>query len=75
MPDGEVWEDEVAGLAGTVEVGDARHWDTGENRTRSRLTLDSAVGIWTSPLERGEEEEVGVVGEGDIGLLHVVVWV
>ena len=61
VSDREVWEDEVAGLAGTVEICDACNWNTGQDGTSGRLALHSAVSIRTSPFKRCEKEEVGVV--------------
>jgi hypothetical protein len=69
MADRKIGKDEVASRFGSVEVGHASDGSSsqhGEGRLRLRrdATLSEMAGIFQS----SKEEEVGLVGEGDVGL-------
>lgn len=67
VADRQIGEQKVAGLLRPVEVGHARDGHAGQDGRCARLgRLAAGVGDDAGVLERGEEEEVGVVGEGDV---------
>lgn len=75
MANRQVWEDEIATGRRSIQVGNASNWNTGQDRAGRWLALDSSVRHRTGPFEGGKQKEVGVVGEGDFCLLHVIVGV
>ena len=66
VTDGQVGEEKVAGRHGTVEVGHPGDEHTRQHREGGRGLRHPALSDGTSRLEGGEEEEVGLVGEGDV---------
>lgn len=66
VTDGEVWEDEVARRLGTIEVCDAGHGGPGEGRHGVLCLRHPALRHGSGMFQRGEEEEIGIVGESDV---------
>lgn len=67
VTDGQVWEDEVTSRAGTVQIGHASDRRAGENGEAGRGRSSGASrGNLARILERREEEEAGIVAEGDL---------
>lgn len=72
MPHGKIGEDEVTGLRRAVQVSHSSHGHTGQYWA-SRIRGKTALGHGTSGFQSGVQEEIGVVCEGDVGLVEVVV--
>lgn len=67
VADGEIGEQEVTGLCGSVEVGHARNRHTSQNRRGgSGGCLNTTVGHGPGEFQSREEEEVGIVVESNI---------
>lgn len=69
MTNGEIGEDEIASRRRTIKVGHASDWSTsqdGESWLGRRW--NTALSEMASILEGGEEEEVCIVREGDVGI-------
>lgn len=66
VTNGEVWEDEVAGLLGAIQVCDAGHRGAGENSHCILRLRHTALRDWSGMFQCREQEEIGIVGEGDI---------
>lgn len=68
MANGEIWEDEVTTGCGSIQIGHAGHWHASENRYRRVVGAlrYSAMGDIPCRLKCGEEEEVGIVGKGNV---------
>lgn len=68
VANGQVGEDEVAGLRRTVQVG-----DTGDGHTSQDMTGLSSGAPYrvdgTNGLQGGKQEEIGVVGESHVALV------
>lgn len=68
MADRQIGEDEITSQVGTVQVGHTGDGHASEDGDLRHWRLHASVGNRASDLEGGEEEEVGVVGEGHIAL-------
>lgn len=73
MADGEVWKDKISSRRRPIQVGNTGDRHTGEDWTNGRLAGNAAVSDGAGVLQGREEEEVGIVGESDIGLVHLIV--
>lgn len=67
---GQVGKDKVASLRGTIQIGDSGHRHTSQNRTGRRAS-DATMGDGTSGFQGSEEEEIGIIGKGDVGFVQV----
>ena len=65
VADRQVGENEVAGRRRTAQIRNACHGGTRQYGD-GWLSLDTAVGHRTGELESREEEEIGIVAEGDV---------
>jgi len=68
VPNGEVWEDEVACRFWSVQVYHASNWGTGKNGKLLFVLCDSTMRHGPSWFQRRKQEVVGVHAEGNIGL-------
>lgn len=66
----QVGEDEVTSLRGTIEVGNPSDRHTSQNGTGRRAS-NATMGNGTGSFQRSKEEEVGVVGKGNVGFVHI----
>ena len=66
MTDGKIWKDEVSCRTGTVEVSHTGDRRACEDRKGWRGHWHPTFGDRASILQGGEEEKVGLVGEGDV---------
>lgn len=66
VPDREVREEEVASRHGAIEVGHARDEHACQDRKCRWVLRHATVRDGASGLQRRKEEEVGIVGEGDV---------
>lgn len=69
VADRQIGEDEVARGRGTVEVGHASDRRARQDGEAGRGGRRAAGGDGAGILEAGVEEEVGIVGEGDLGVV------
>jgi hypothetical protein len=73
VTDGQIGEQEVASLDGTIEISHAGHGHTSENwRLVGSGSLDTAIGDDASMFQSGIEEEVGVILEGNVAPLGLL---
>jgi hypothetical protein len=73
VANGQVGEDEIASLSRTVQVCNARYGHASQDRTDRWCSPVANLCNRASVFQRSEEEEVGIVGEGDVGFVHVIV--
>lgn len=70
----QIRENEVSGLRWAIEISNTCHGHTSQHGA-CRRTGHASMGDGTSSLQRREQEEIGIVGEGDVGLGQVIVGV
>lgn len=75
MANGQVREYEVTGLSWAVEVCYSCDRHTGQHGAGGRLAGNPPMGDGASRVQRSKQEEIGVVGKGDVSLVHVIVGV
>lgn len=75
MPDGEVWENEVAGGGRTLEIGHASNVCASQGQVIVGRLGGASLSKRTCVLERSKEAEVGSIGQGDVGLVCFVAFI
>jgi hypothetical protein len=72
VADRKIGKDEVTGLGWTIEVCNSGHGHTSQNGTGWGRG-ESALRHGTCRIQRCEQEEIGIISKGDVGLVNVVV--
>lgn len=73
MAHGQIGEDEVASLGRAVQVGNACYGHASQDRTDRWCAAVANLRDWAGIFQRSEQEEVGIVGEGDVSFIQVIV--
>lgn len=68
MPNWQIWKDEVSSRARTIKICHPSDRHTGKNRERGCRCRNAALRDGTRIFQRCVEEEIGIVGEGYVGL-------
>lgn len=72
MANRQIGEDEVASLGRAIQIRNASDGHTSQDGASRRLAVNATVGDGTGVIEGCKQKEVGVVGKGNVGLVHVI---
>ena len=73
VANGQVGEDEIASLGRTVQVCNACYGHASQDRADRWCSSVADLCDRASVFQRSEQEEVGIVCEGDVSFVHVIV--
>lgn len=73
VANGQVRKDEIARLGRTIQVCNACYGHASQHRADRWCSSVPDLCDRASIFQRSEQKEVGIVGEGDVGFVHVIV--